>query len=391
MNPRHKPLAEQTIVITGASSGLGLVTAKLAAKRGASVVLVARGEEGLDRAVAEIRAEGGEALCIVADVTDPDDMVRVADTVIREYEGFDSWVNNAGVGLYGRLDELHLADKRRLFDVNFWGVIHGCRAAPLLGAYSASKHAVKAYVDTLRMELEADAIPVSISLVKPTSMDTPFFEHAKNYMDVAAAPLPPVYDPAIGAEAILACCERPIRDVIVGGAVAMMSAMGRLTPRLADKYLEATAFDQQRDEAHPPVGTHALFEPMPGSERGRYAGHVMKSSLWTTAELNPLATAMVAAGVAGLAIGALKLFGGRGDASATRQAVAGDRALARAVTPRADLAPVSDVAEGGAHVPDAVPPGTLNDRADETMDVRGAPLARSWAESNPSRTEGEAF
>src|SRR5918993_909993 len=191
-----KPLDEQVIVITGASSGIGLVTAKAAAERGARVVLAARNERALRRAVEEIEADGGDAVYVVADVAEADDVEKIAKVAVREYGRVDTWVNNASTSIYGRVWEVPLEDKRRLFDVNFWGVVHGCRVAlphlkqrggtivnvgsvvsdravPLLGIYSASKHAVKGYTDALRMELEEDGAPIYVSLVKPASINTP--------------------------------------------------------------------------------------------------------------------------------------------------------------------------------------------------------------------------
>jgi NAD(P)-dependent dehydrogenase (short-subunit alcohol dehydrogenase family) len=193
--PKLKALADQVIVITGASSGIGLATARLAAERGARLVLASRNEEDLRRACDEIRAKGGRATFVVADVAVPQAVDRIAATAIDEFGGFDTWVNNAGVSIYGKLTEIPLADKRRLFDTNFWGVVHGCRSAvrhlrerggaiinigsivsdravPLQSIYSASKHAVQGYTDGLRMELEHEKLPISVTLVKPSAIDT---------------------------------------------------------------------------------------------------------------------------------------------------------------------------------------------------------------------------
>ena len=393
-----KPIHQQTIVITGASSGIGLVTAKEAARRGASVVLVARGEEGLARAVDEIRADGGEAIHIVADVAKAEDMERVADTVLREYEGFDAWVNNASVSIYGRLDEILLEDKRQLFEVNFWGVVNGCRAAlphlrqrggvllnvgsclsdraaPLLGIYSASKHAVKAYTDALRMELEAEDAPVAVTLVTPSSIDTPFFEHAKNYMTEAPKPFPPVYAPEVVADTILECLTRPVRDITVGGGGKMISVLGRYAPRVADKVLEKTGFDSQTYDDKAIVGTHNLYEPRPGSEHGRYDGHVMQSSLYTKLALVPRETMVLALGAAGALLGLARLARDRRierqAALGTRPSTLGfDREVSRTVSPAADSA------EGMAHVPSA------DDRANLTNS------AELWAQRTAEHETG---
>src|SRR5690349_2301221 len=155
-----KPVAGQVIVITGASSGIGLATAREAARRGARVVLTARNERALREVTKRIIAEGGAAMWVPGDVADPDDLERVAKDAIDEFGGIDTWVNNASSAIYGKLWEMDLDDKQRLFQVNFWGMVHGCRAAlpwlmehggaiintgsvvssqplPLLGMYSA--------------------------------------------------------------------------------------------------------------------------------------------------------------------------------------------------------------------------------------------------------------
>ena len=323
-----KPLSEQVIVVTGASSGIGLTTAEMAAARGARVILTSRNERDLLDAVNRIRANGGRAFHIVGDVANPDAMDAVADLAIEQFGGFDTWVNNAGVGMYGKLTETPLADKRRLFDVDFWGVVHGCRTAvrhlraaggaiinvgsvtsdaatPLLGIYSAAKHAVKAYTDTLRMELEHDGLPISVSLIKPASINTPFIEHARSHMESEPEYLPPVYPPEEVARAILKCAEHPMRDVLVGGSAKFLSGMSKVSPRAADTYREATAFSQQKRPAANDE-TDALYTAQAdGRRRGPTSRHTMKTSVYTRASTSTvgrafpyIAAGAVAAGVA---------------------------------------------------------------------------------------------
>jgi NAD(P)-dependent dehydrogenase (short-subunit alcohol dehydrogenase family) len=325
MTVRLKPLAEQVMVITGASSGIGLVTANLAASAGASVVLAARNERDLQKAVAGIRTGGGRAVYAVADVSVPEQVAATATKAIEAFGRIDTWVNNAAVSLYGRIMDLPIEDVRRQFDVNYWGTVYGSRAAvpylarqggalvnvasvladraiPLQGNYCASKHAIKAFTDTLRMELEAEGIPISVSLVKPGSTDTPFFQKARTYMDHEPQPVPPVHAPEVPAHAILTCATREVRDVLIGGAGKMTTLLGTLAPRLVDYYMEDHLFeDQQAPEAIQPGRPDNLYRPVAddGGPRGRYHGHVMKSSIYTTAALHPLATAL------GLAAGAL--------------------------------------------------------------------------------------
>ena len=322
---RYKPmkLRDQTIVITGASSGIGLATARMAASRGARVLLTSRNEYDLQKVTREICARGGSAGFVVADVTDPEAMDRVAEAAVREFGGFDTWVNNAGVSIYGKLTEVPLADKRQVFETNLWGVVHGCRTAvkhlrhkggtiinigsivsdraiPLQGIYSASKHAVMGYTDALRMELEHDRIPISVTLVKPSSIDTPFLDHARNYMTDAPTFPPPVYDPDVVARAILKCAERPMREITVGGGGRLLATMGRIAPRTMDRYMEAVMFDQQRDPERRPDRADSLFAPGDdGLARGPYSGHVMKSSAYTRAVMSDVTRALpfIAAGV----------------------------------------------------------------------------------------------
>jgi short-subunit dehydrogenase len=328
MNVRLKALKDQVIVLTGASSGIGLTTARLAAKRGARLVLAARNREALAQLVEEIRSAGGEAEYVVADVGSERDVNEIAGVALERYGGFDTWINNAGGGIYGRLTEVLTEDHRRLFETNFWGVVYGSlvavrhlgerggalinvgsvvsdRVVPLQGMYSASKHAVKGFTDALRMELEAAGAPVSVTLIKPTSIDTPFTRHARNYMDEEPSLPPPVYAPELVAEAILHCAETPRRDMIVGGGGKMISALGLHAPRLADRVMESPAFlNQQKADEPPRQPEGALHAPTFGlHQRGGYPGHTRETSLYTTASLHPVLAGALALG-AGLAIGA---------------------------------------------------------------------------------------
>ena len=326
MNLKLKSLSNQVMVITGASSGIGLVTARLAATRGARVVLNARNEEALRRVASEINATGGEAIHIAGDVGKFDDVQNIADAAVRHFGGFDTWVNNAGVSIYGPVLEQSLEDQRRLFETNYWGVVHGSIVAcahlrqnggalinvgsvlsdvsiPIQGTYCATKHAVKGYTDALRLELEEEGAPISVTLIKPSAIDTPYTRHAKNLMPVEPQNPPPVYAPDLVAEAILHCAEHSERDLYVGGGGKMLAEAGHYMPRVTDKLIEATMFGFQKSNRPTPDNRpDSLYSPLSdGKERGGYPGHVAESSVYTKASVHPLITGSLIAG-AGLAV-----------------------------------------------------------------------------------------
>lgn len=278
--PKLKPLDQQVIVITGASSGIGLATAKLAAQRGAKLVLGARSESTTAQIAEEINAGGGQAVFVPCDVANRADVQRLAETAMQRFGQIDTWVNNAGVSIYGRLEEVSEEDSRKLFDTNFWGVYYGSLAAlphlrrnggalinvgsevsegvvPLQGMYSASKHAVKGFTDALRVEVQvADEAPVSITLIQPTATDTPFPQHARNYMDKEPKLPEPLDDPQDVAEAILNAAVKPTRSKKVGAMSKINTATAKLAPKLGDK-MAATYETRQQYEESPrhPEGT----------------------------------------------------------------------------------------------------------------------------------------
>jgi NAD(P)-dependent dehydrogenase (short-subunit alcohol dehydrogenase family) len=326
MKPTLKAVDEQVMVITGASSGIGLVTAQRAARAGARVVLAARNEADLRQAIDGIRAEGGRAIYVVADVAETDRAVAIASAALAEFGGLDTWVNNAAVSMYGCIMDLSVDEMRRQFDVNYWGQVYGCRAAvphlrqnggaiinvgsalcdraiPLQGNYCAAKHALRAFTDTLRMELEAEGAPIAVTLVKPASIDTPFFEKARTHLDVEPQPVPPVYAPEIVADVILRCAARPTRDVIVGGSGKLLST-ANLAPRLADRYMESRLFQAQQTDIPVREGrADNLFAPVEhdGGQRGRtWSGRTKSTSAYTAAALRPRAAIGALLGLATL-------------------------------------------------------------------------------------------
>ena len=219
-------------------------------------------------------------------------MRRIAEHAIEHFGRIDTWINNAGVSIYGRIEDITEVDNRRLFDTNFWGVVNGSLTAlahlrgrggvlinlgsevsdaivPLQGMYSASKHAVKGFTDALRVELEADGVPVSVTLIQPTAVDTPFPQHARNYMDREPRLPDPRIAPSAVAEAILEAATSQKRDVAVGYMATLNTMVSTLAPALGDR-MAAKQMDRQQDDVPPRDPAGSLHEARGGGRtRGR--------------------------------------------------------------------------------------------------------------------------
>jgi short-subunit dehydrogenase len=353
MRARLKPLDQQVIVITGASSGIGLATARKAAKAGAAVVLAARNEEALRAVCAEINAAGGRAHAVTADVGDAQDVEKIARAAIARFGGFDTWVNDAGVGIFAELTETPLEDHAQLFRTNYFGVVNGSVEAakhladkpgggavinvgsvlsdfgvPILGAYAASKHAVKGFTESLRMELQRHRSPVSVTLIKPSGINSPFADHARNYMDKAARVAPPVYAPEVVADAILYAAQRPVRTLTVGSGGRQMSLTAALAPHLADRLFGATfpPFSRRRGQK---TASDNLYAP---AEDGRVATPNFRGrrfSVYTAARKRPA----LALGLGAFALGVAAAWLGRRQLSAAARPL-----LARTMRPLAGQA-----------------------------------------------------
>ncbi len=311
-----KPLAEQVLVITGASSGIGLATARAAAAEGARLVLAARNTEALEEIARELDVT--EVEVVAADVGREEDVRRIAARAVERFGGFDTWINDAGVSIYGPTLLVSTEDHKRLFDTNYWGVVYGTLAAadhlrtrggaiitvgsvvsdwsaPLQGAYSASKHAVKGFVDAFRIECLHDAMPISVTLIKPSAIDTPYPEHARNYLAREPALPPPVYAPEIVADAILHAAARPVREITVGAGGWAIGVVQRLLPGLVDLVMAKTMWPlQMRPEPRDVKRGSALYAPQDdGAPHGR-ASHVIRTSPFTQAQLQPVKAAAAA-------------------------------------------------------------------------------------------------
>lgn len=280
------PLNEKVVVITGASSGIGRATAHAFARRGASVVLAARHEGSLQEAAAECHAAGGETLVVPTDVRDEQAVQALARRAAEHFGRIDVWINDAGVIVYGKLEDTPPEAYQRVIETNLFGQIHGARAAlryfrqqgegtlinlssmwgrvpsPYVGAYVASKYGIRGFSACLREEL-ADEHDIHVCTILPMSVDTPIFHHGANYTGRQTAPVPPIVEPGRVVRAILSCVRFPRAEVVVGESGHLLSLAHALTPRLYDFLVpyvfEKTALGQK-------TGRHSdgnLFESMP--------------------------------------------------------------------------------------------------------------------------------
>ena len=332
MRARLKPLDQQTIVLTGASSGIGLATARKATAKGARLLLAARNEEALGEIRRDLEAEGARVEYVVADVGDPEQVKAIAAQALETFGGFDTWINDAAAATYGTLVATPIEDMRRVFETNFWGVVYGSLeavahfrdkpgggklinvgsvlgdfAVPEQGIYSASKHALKGFTNALRLELMHDKLPVSVTLIKPSSIATPYKDHARNYMDDPARVPPPLYAPEIVAGAILYAAQHEIRDLTVGSAGRQMALLDTLLPAVADRLYAAFGRPMQKDLR---PGQHIeregnLYEPMADGEARSDNRFVRNFSVYTAAQTHPRTTAALALLAGAATVGAI--------------------------------------------------------------------------------------
>jgi len=324
---RLKPINQQVVVLVGASSGIGRLTAIEFARRGAKVVVSARSDEGLDTLVDDMRREGREITAVTADVADFAQVKTIADTAVNLYGRIDTWVHLAAVILYARFEETTPEEFQQVIDVNLVGqafgamaalphlrragrgaLIHvtsieGLRAMPFHSAYAASKHGVVGFLEALRLELRKEGAPISITNIMPGSINTPLFNKARTKLGVKPQGIPPIYEPEVVVETILHAAEHPSRDLFAGGSARMMAFIQALSPRLMDTLLLRTAFKGQKtDEAKSVAAPDSLYRPISGFNRikGDFSAKASSLSPYTRAQLHPGLTTIIT----GLALGA---------------------------------------------------------------------------------------
>ena len=331
---RLKPLGKQVMVITGATSGIGLSTARAAAARGARLVLAARNEDALKAVRDDLAAKGAKVTYAVADVGVMADVQAIAATATSAFGGFDTWVNNAGVSIFGPLSTTPLDDQRRLFETNYWGVVNGSLVAvehfrgrdgggalinigstladlpaPLQSADSAAKAAAASFTNALRMEMMGQRAPVSVSLIKPSAVDTPYKDHARNLTGAAMRNPPPVYATPLVADAILYAARHRVRELTDGTSGGLLGLLDAVPPSAVESLIAWNAPRQEADAAGRIGADDNLHHAGRDLRERSFQPGVRETSLYSSAQMRPRATFALAL-LAGLAAGAA-LFGVR--------------------------------------------------------------------------------
>lgn len=264
-----KPINQQVVAVVGASSGIGRDTALKFARRGAKVVVSARGKAKLKSLVEEIRSFAGDAIHIVADVQDFAQVKAIADRAVDVYGRLDTWVHVPAIGLFATFDNTTPEEFKHVIDVNLMGQVYGAMAAlphlkreggalihvssmegrrslPYQSAYSAAKHGVEGFIEAMRVELIHEKSPVSVTSVKPAVINTPFWNNGLTKLGVKPSGIPPYYDPRIVADAILYAAEHPMRDMLVGDVAKLLDLAQKISPSLVDSLLLLIGFNLQR-------------------------------------------------------------------------------------------------------------------------------------------------
>ncbi|MBY8870638.1 SDR family oxidoreductase [Micromonospora sp. PLK6-60] len=322
----------QVAVITGASAGVGRATARLLARRGIAIALLARGRKGLDAAAEEVRAAGSRALPIEVDMADHDQVAAAGRRVESELGPIDLWINNAFSSIFAPFRQTQPEEFRRAMEVTYLGYVHGTRVAldhmaprdrgaivqvgsalayrgiPLQATYCASKHAIVGFTEALRCELMHERSNVKVTMVHLPALNTPQFDWLASRLPRHAQPVPPIYQPVVAARAIVAAADRPGRRAYWVGASTALTILGnRLVPGLLDRYLARTGYDsQQTDQPADPRRPGNLWQPADGPQghdhgaRGEFSGRSRAHSAQAWLSRHRLVTAAgLAAATAG--------------------------------------------------------------------------------------------
>jgi NAD(P)-dependent dehydrogenase (short-subunit alcohol dehydrogenase family) len=313
---------QRVAVVTGASAGVGRAVARELANHGYSVGLLARGEDGLHAASAEIEARGGRSLACVCDVSDQSQVEDAASSVERRLGPIDVWINNAMVSILAPFADVSPEEFRRVTEVTYLGYVWGTRAAlnrmrardrgcvvqvgsalayralPLQSAYCGAKHAIRGFTESVRCELLHDRSRVRITIVELPGVNTPQFDWVKNRMPRKSKPLGPVFQPEVAARAIVWAAHHNRRELYVGAPTVEAVVGDKIAPGLLDRYLAATVYEgHQRPEPEDPGRPDNLWSPIPGDHgaHGAFDDRARRHSpqLWLTTHRGWVAAAAV--------------------------------------------------------------------------------------------------
>lgn len=305
----------ETVVVTGASAGLGRAIAREFGKRGASVGLIARGVDGLNAARREIEESGGRAIVLPLDVADNNAVEQAAATVEDQLGPIDIWINDAMVSVFSPVKEMTAEEYKRVTDVTYLGFVYGTLAAlkrmlprdrgtivqvgsalayrsiPLQSAYCAAKHAIAGFTDSLRCELIHDKSNVRVTMVHMPALNTPQFGWVKSRLQHKAQPVPPIFQPEVGARAVYWAAHHHRRELYVGMSTVEAIEGNKIAPGLLDLYLGRTGYDsQQTSQPEDPNRPNNLWQPVAGDHgaHGTFDARAREKSWELRTSLNRL-------------------------------------------------------------------------------------------------------
>src|SRR5947209_2212718 len=316
----------ETVVITGASAGVGRATAHAFAAQGAQIGLIARGTQGLQAAAAEVERRGGKALALPLDVADPEAVEAAADSVEDRFGSIDIWVNCAMATIFAPFHRISPEEYRRATEVTYLGFVYGTmaalkrmrprnrgtivqvgsalsyRAIPLQSADCGAKFAIRGFIDSLRTELLHDGVDINLVMVQMPALNTPQFDWARNKMSRRPQPVPPIFQPEIAADAIVYAAHSRRREVWVGGSSVQAIVANKFFPGSLDRYLAKKGYSGQlTGEPADPEQPNNLFDPVPGDPdtHGRFDDGAANYSLqlWATEHRGALAAGALAIAV----------------------------------------------------------------------------------------------
>jgi NAD(P)-dependent dehydrogenase (short-subunit alcohol dehydrogenase family) len=327
-----KPIAQQVVAVVGAASGIGRDTALRFARMGAKVSLSARSQSGLESLAEEIRSFGGEAITVVADVSDFEQVKAIAEKTVAAFGRLDTWVHAPATSVFATFENLSPEEFKRVIDVSLMGQVYGAMAAlpylrqegrgalihvssmegrrslPYQSAYSTAKHGVEGFLESLRVELMHENVPISVTSIKPSVINTPFYNNGATKLGVKPTGIPPYYQPSLVTDAIVYAAEHSTRDLIVGDVGKILDVLQRVSPGLVDALLVAIGFQFQKTEETKSYAPNNLYEAMPENDRieGDF-GHLAIPSFTDWIDREPLLKWGALAGAV-LGAGALALL-----------------------------------------------------------------------------------